>query len=163
MGYDRDKTELVIEQLKEAVGEGKHKAAMQLLRHADAAGSLKGDGEVIEAIEEAVGKRECAAIVREFAGDSCRYCKGGRETCEECDGKGHVGPEEVCDQCAGLGLSRSPFCNGTAFAGYDFVPTGLRPAVMAQRVHAALKQIGKLGGEKELKGLSPVESNKRLL
>lgn len=163
MGYDTDKTELVLEQIKEAVGEGKHKVAMQLLRHADAAGSLKNDDEVVPAIEVAVGKRECATIMKAFAGDSCRYCKGGRETCEECDGKGNLGADEVCDQCVGLGLSRCPFCNGTAFAGYDFVPTALRPSVMALRLHAAKKQISGLAEADALVGLTAAQANKRIL
>ncbi len=140
MSYDADKTPYVLAELKDAARAGDIKRVMKLLRHADAGGRLRAGSGFTAALRSAVGESAATAIARAFATDPCPYCRNGREPCEDCAGTGAIG-NKVCRPCAGLGVRRCPFCNGTAFAGYDLVPRGLRPAVMKLRLEFAESQI----------------------
>jgi len=163
MNYDSDKTDDVLAQLRDAVAQGDMKPAMKLLRHADAGGALRRGSKLLPGLEAALGKRPAAALVKAFASDPCPYCTAGCEKCEECRGKGHFDDAEVCKTCAGLGLRRCPFCNGTSFAGYDFVPRGLRPAVMAVRLAHALEQLDSLTARAQRPPTSSRETAKLIL
>lgn len=149
MGYDTDKTGPILEELKNALRTGRMKDALVLLRHADAGGKLRNDAGVLAGLRAAVGEKQAASVLNEFAADPCPYCTGGRDKCDDCSGKGYYGEAQVCRPCAGLGLRRCSFCNGTGFAGYDFVPRGLRGAVMSMRLKYAKDQIAALS--KDLK------------
>lgn len=151
MSYDTDKTGEVLEELRTAVREDKIENAMQLLRFADGAGTLRRDSGMLPALQRAIGEKHAQKLIQAFATDACPYCNNGREKCDDCGGKGWYAGSKVCAPCAGLGLKRCPFCNGTGFAGYDFVPRGLRPIVMLVRTDFAAKQISaaeKFGGAK---------------
>ena len=145
MNYDADKSDRIMAQLKMDLANGRLKPAMQLLRHAEAGGGVRGGGAMIKDLRAAVGEAPVADLVRAFAEEACPYCRAGREQCEDCGGQGYYDDTRICRSCAGLGLQRCPFCNGTSFAGYDFVPKGLRPAAMNHRLHFAKEQIAELG------------------
>lgn len=144
MNYDSDKTPQILEELREAVYADDYKAAVQLLRYADSGGRLRSDPGVLKSLQAAVGAKHAAAVVRAFASDECRYCAGGRDRCRDCGGKGYGPGGKLCGECSGLGVTRCPFCNGTGFAGYDFVPRGLQPAVLAVRVDLAERRLAEL-------------------
>lgn len=140
LSYDADKTDQILAELRESLGSGNYKQAIQLLRHADAAGSLRADASVVAGLTAAVGERHTLGIIKSLATDACRYCTSGRDACKECEGKGYL-QRRACTDCSGLGVTRCPFCNGTALAGYDFVPRGLRAAVVAQRLDMAERRL----------------------
>lgn len=137
MNYDSDRRKPVLERVRDALDEGDLKQAMQLLRHASAGGAWPREGGLFAGLKSGLGIKHVAELVEGFADEVCPYCKGGRTACEDCEGHGHVGEASVCRPCAGLGLRRCLFCNGTSRAGYDFVPAGLRPAVMLRRLKHA--------------------------
>jgi len=148
MSYDADKTGPVLNQLREAARGGNVARAIKLLRHADAGGRLRADASLHAALRSSIGAGAAAAVITALAEDPCPYCKGGRERCRDCEGTGALGTG-VCRPCAGLGLRRCPFCNGTSFAGYDMIPRGLRPAVMRARLDSAERQIKALSPKRE--------------
>lgn len=141
MSYDTDKTAEILEELRAAVREDKIENAMNLLRFADSSGSLRRDSGMLSALQKSIGEKQTQKLINAFATDPCPYCRSGREKCDDCGGKGYYAESKVCAPCAGLGLKRCPFCNGTGFAGYDFVPRGLRPIVLLVRTDFATKQI----------------------
>jgi hypothetical protein len=141
MSYDADKTSEILEDLRAAMREGKGQIAMGLLRFADSSGSLRRDSGMLSALQKSIGEKQTHKLISEFATDPCPYCTNGREKCDDCSGRGYYAKSHVCAPCAGLGLNRCPFCNGTGFAGYDFVPRGLRPIVLLVRADFAAKQI----------------------
>ncbi|MBX3357261.1 MAG: hypothetical protein KF745_02415 [Phycisphaeraceae bacterium] len=144
MTFDEDKTPGILQQLRASVASGNYKDAVLLLRHADAGGRMRADPGVLRSLRKAVGEKKTSGILDAMAFEVCRYCQGGRGLCEECEGKGVFSDGRVCRACAGFGLVRCPFCNGTALAGYDFVPRGLRPAVLALRLAHGDKRINDL-------------------
>ena len=144
MSYDADKTTEILDELKSALRKDDRAEAMQILRFADASGAIRRGSGMFSALQKSIGERQAQQLVYDFATDRCPYCKGGREKCEDCGGKGFYSGTKVCHPCAGLGLKRCPFCNGTAFAGYDFVPRGLRQIVLLVRTDFAAEQLKSL-------------------
>lgn len=144
MPYDSDKTKEVVDALKDAVRGDHLRRAITLLRHADNGGGLRRDPGLVDSLRTAIGAEGARAIVKAFASDRCPYCTGGREKCGDCKGKGYYSETKVCVPCAGLGLARCPFCNGTSLAGYGFVPRGLQTAVMSARMAIAERTISEI-------------------
>jgi hypothetical protein len=140
---DATRTQLVLDQLKDAFDPDRPRAALSLLRHADAGAALPTDPSLADAIAETLGPARARKLTAALALDPCPYCRQGREPCDDCAGSGSVA-DRVCTPCAGLGLRRCPFCNGTSLAGYDFVPRGLRLAVARHRLDLAAQQTAAL-------------------
>lgn len=163
MDYDADKTDQILQKLQEAVESGHLKDAKQLLQHADASGRLKSDSGIFAGLKAAVGEKPALAIVKSIALQACPCCTGGREKCDECQGKGFVDDVRVCRVCAGLGLQRCPFCNGTCLAGYDFVPRGLRPTVLVMRLKFAEEQLKSLAKGTDQATMNVREMVKRIV
>ncbi len=88
-----------------------------------------------------IGREATARLVRVLAFYPCFYCKQGLQTCGDCQGRGKSSFGEVCESCVGLGKSRCDFCDAAGWATYNFVPCGLRLAVILQRVPAAVKEL----------------------
>ncbi len=138
-----EQTRRFTEMLREACRTDNVASALDLLRKADTSGRLSPGTPLFSILSEALGPTDAARIVEGFAADRCPYCKAGRESCAECEGKGHD-DSRPCATCAGLGLRRCPFCNGTSLAGYDLVPRALLPQVLAARLSAAEKRLALL-------------------
>jgi hypothetical protein len=66
------------------------------------------------------------------------------EACEACDGRGTVAGNVICQPCTGLGVSRCGFCDGSGLVTYNIVPSGLRLAVLTNRVNMALSRVEEL-------------------
>jgi hypothetical protein len=163
MDYDDDKTSHVIAELRDTLASGSVSRAIRLLRHADSAGGLCPNATLHATMKEAVGEKSTAEIVSALAEEPCPYCRAGREPCQDCSGSGHIGPTRICRVCAGLGLRRCPFCNGTALAGYSFVPSGLRPAVVASRLALAAERIRTLAKAAPPAGASARDLARRIV
>lgn len=92
------------------------------------------------ALTKSLGAERTAALIAAFAEHSCMVCKRGLLLCEECAGKGHVGDNRVCDLCVGLGTANCDFCSGSGWITYNYVPEGLRAAVVLARSKLALAE-----------------------
>jgi hypothetical protein len=141
MNYDDDKTKAVLQKLAATLSKGTPKDAAQLLLQADSSGALQADPSLYRHMQKALGQKHAEEVTEAFVTSKCPYCSHGREKCAECQGQGFAEQASVCQMCAGLGLCRCPFCNGTALAGYDLVPRGLRPTVLALRLRWAQRQL----------------------
>jgi hypothetical protein len=90
---------------------------------------------------KSIGKEATGKLVDAFAQFPCFYCKKGLETCETCDGRGTIAGGIICEACAGLGVIRCSFCDGSGWVTYNVVPPGLRLTVLAERVNRASGEI----------------------
>lgn len=163
MSYDADKTTEILAELKAALRKDDLTDAMQILRFADGSGAIRRGSGMLPALQKEIGEKQAQRLIYAFATDPCPYCKGGREKCEDCGGKGFYSGTKVCHPCAGLGLKRCPFCNGTAFAGYDFVPRGLRQIVLLVRTDFAAQQIRSLAAPKTAESERASQLARRIL
>lgn len=88
-------------------------------------------------LAKSLGRKRADALVTAFAEHPCMVCKRGLLLCEECDGKGHIG-DRMCEECLGLGAANCSFCAGSGWITYNYVPSGLRAAVVVARSRLAL-------------------------
>lgn len=144
MSYDADHRRRILEEVRSACKAGKFGHAATLLQQATANLSLKNRRIPVRLLRAELGAGCADQLVRWCTVQPCMFCKAGRERCEECGGRGEEQSGAVCHDCGGLGSRRCAFCNGTAFAGYDFVPVGLRVAVMTGRMRLALARIAEI-------------------
>ncbi|MBX3390851.1 MAG: hypothetical protein KF691_15490 [Phycisphaeraceae bacterium] len=163
MSYDADKTAEILDELKTALRKDDLTEAMQILRFADGSGAIRRGSGMLPALQKQIGEKQAQRLIYAFATDPCPYCKGGREKCDDCGGKGFYSGTKVCQPCAGLGLKRCPFCNGTAFAGYDFVPRGLRQIVLLVRTDFAAQQLRTLANPEAATSERPSLLARRIL
>ncbi len=144
MAQGKDANGSILEAVKARLVAGEPAKAIERLRHADASGTLRRDAGLLKECRHALGAERTDELLKALAGQKCPYCTSGRERCADCDGSGSANDASPCRYCASLGVRRCPFCNGTGFAGFDFVPRGFRPAVLSLRVQFASKQIAVL-------------------
>ncbi len=163
MNYDDDKTKAVLQKLAAALRKGTPQEAAQLLLQADSSGALQADPSLFRQMQKALGQKHAHAVTESFVTSKCPYCSHGREKCAECDGQGFSETASVCHMCAGLGLCRCPICNGTALAGYDLVPRGLRPTVLALRLRSAQRQLKQCMADQSRAAKASRETGRRIL
>lgn len=144
MAYDADHRRRILEEVRSACKAGNFEHAAQLLQQATANLSLQNRRIPVRLLRAELGAGCADQLVRWCTLQPCMFCKAARERCEECGGRGERPNGAVCNDCGGLGSRRCAFCNGTAFAGYDFVPVGLRVVVMTGRMRLALARIAEL-------------------
>lgn len=144
MSYDADHRERILEAIRSACVANEFERAATLVQQAAATLRTKNRRIPLELLRSGIGATCADRLVKWCTVRPCMYCQGGREQCESCRGTGQEQNAQVCQVCGGFGMRRCPFCNGTSFAGYDFVPEGLRVAVMSCRVRLALARIAKL-------------------
>jgi hypothetical protein len=87
------------------------------------------------------GTEMAAKLVDAFVHFPCFYCQKRLQPCENCKGAGHHNFERICDPCLGLGVVKCNFCAGTGWVAIDYVPVGLRPAVIKRRSQLASRRI----------------------
>lgn len=107
--------------------------------HLDAeAHSLFPKGDKLGAwLVKAAGKEAATKLIGAWATFACFYCKKGLDRCEQCGGIGGTESRVFCDECLGLGVIRCDCCDGSGWITIDCVPSGLRPAVVVERVSLA--------------------------
>lgn len=101
-------------------------------------GLLRDDAPLTQWLTQVAGKERAARVIEALAVHPCFYCQHGYALCEVCGGSRRSTFGGVCDQCLGLGQSFCDFCNGSGWAAIDFVPVGLRRAVVLARVRLAI-------------------------
>ncbi len=91
-------------------------------------------------LAKSLGKARAAELVEAFAEHPCMVCRRGLMLCEECAGKGSFGEQRICDACIGLGAANCAFCAGSGWITYNYVPAGMRAAVVLARTKLALAE-----------------------
>ena len=71
-------------------------------------------------------------------------CKAGLLVCEECGGKGLDPRGAICERCIGLGAANCPFCGGSGWITYNYVPAALLSLVVMERSRGVLEVAGEL-------------------
>ncbi|HMN41126.1 MAG TPA: hypothetical protein PKE29_09790 [Phycisphaerales bacterium] len=145
MSYDTDHRRRILGEVRTACVAGRFSHAVGLMQQGAANLSAGNRRIPVRLLRTALGEACADRLVKWCVVRPCVYCNGGREECAECRGTGEEKGGSVCQDCGGFGSRRCPFCNGTAFAGYDFVPEGLRTVVMSGRVRLALARIAAIG------------------
>lgn len=92
------------------------------------------------ALAKLLGRARTTALVQAFAKHPCMACRQGLLLCEDCDGRGNFRDGRICDDCLGLGAANCSFCAGSGRITYNYVPRGLRPAVVLTRTRLALAE-----------------------
>ncbi len=144
MSYDADHRDRILEAIRSACVANEFERAATLLQQAAATLKTKNRRIPLDTLRSGIGATCADRLVKWCTVRPCMYCQGGREQCESCRGTGQEQHAQFCQDCGGFGMRRCPFCNGTSFAGYDFVPEGLRVAIMSGRLRLALARIAKL-------------------
>ncbi len=106
-------------------------------------GIVPEGADLAEWLVETVGTEAAARLIVAFVRCPCFYCEKGREACENCGGRGHSRSGAVCERCAGLGVARCDFCDGSGWVTLNYVPEGLQVRVLVDRAHLAIRSIGK--------------------
>ena len=88
-----------------------------------------------------MGKDRAQKLIRAFARHACMGCRAGLILCEECGGKGHFSHERPCEKCVGLGAQNCDFCSGSGWITYNYVPAGMRVAVILERSRLVLAEV----------------------
>ncbi|MBN2446988.1 MAG: hypothetical protein JXO22_09695 [Phycisphaerae bacterium] len=114
-------------------------------------------------LNKSIGKEATAKLIDAFVRFPCFYCKHGLESCEVCDGRGTISGAILCEACAGLGVARCGFCDGSGWVTNNIVPPGLRVVVLAERVSRARKHLEVTLSKPISKGMpsDPVQAAKR--
>jgi hypothetical protein len=131
-------------EILEVLAKGSHEEAVRLLIQGTTRGPFPRGGPLVQWLTEAVGKESATRLVEALAAYPCFYCRHGRQLCEHCGGSGRSGTRGICDRCLGLGQAFCDFCNGSGWAVIDFVPAGLRRAVVLARIRLAMANLKRL-------------------
>jgi hypothetical protein len=135
------KARQLFQQVVAVLDKGSRDEAARLLIQGAGHGALPEHAPLAAWLLEAVGKEAATRVIEALAVQPCFYCKHGHELCEACGGSGRTTTQAVCDHCLGLGQEFCDFCNGSGWAAIDFVPAGLRRAVVLARVRLATVRI----------------------
>jgi hypothetical protein len=120
---------------------GDREEAVRQFLHGAAHGLWRDDAPLTQWLTQVVGKDRAARVIEALAVQPCFYCQHGYALCEACGGSRRSTMGGVCDVCLGLGQAFCDFCNGSGWAAIDFVPAGLRRAVVLARVRLAIAKI----------------------
>jgi len=137
-----EKTRLLLQRVVAALDKGDREEAVRLfLQGAATQGLLHEEAHLAHLLAEVIGKEAATRLIEALAVQPCFYCQHGYALCEACGGSRRSVMGGVCDRCLGLGQSFCDFCNGSGWAAIDFVPAGLRRAVVLARVRLAIAKM----------------------
>lgn len=103
--------------------------------------ALRADADLAGVLVRALGRQGLSRLIRGFARYPCFYCKQGLQECPACRGRGATAGGWVCEACIGLGVGRCDFCDAAGLVTYNFVPVGLRPAVIVERLRSPAREL----------------------
>ncbi|MFI5381464.1 MAG: hypothetical protein ACHRHE_19370 [Tepidisphaerales bacterium] len=137
--------ERVLQGVAERLHAGRREEAVRLFLDGMAHKILPDDHELLDGIQQFMGRDVALALVLAFADFRCFYCRQGFEECTHCVGTGSI-PEtdQPCERCISLGHSPCDFCGGSGRVTYSFAPAGLRPAIASCRSKLAVGNLRKL-------------------
>ena len=99
-------------------------------------------------------------MIKAFAIHPCPGCKKGLEYCESCKERQRASwRKSACERCLDFGVTRCDFCDGAGWVTYNFIPEGLRMAVIVERTNTALKEIDAILRQ-DFPGPTPANSKK---
>jgi hypothetical protein len=130
--------ESVVKSVAQALQRNDAGAAAQLLVAAEEAGTLPSQPDLLPALRASVDKPALRGLLDALSRFPCFYCTGGFVRCDTCGGRGLVGRDAVCDECAGLGITSCDFCTGSGWISIKAIPRSLRLLVLVRRIKLAL-------------------------
>jgi hypothetical protein len=136
-----EKARRLLQEAVAALDKGAREEAVRLFLQGAAHGLIPEDPHLAQTLAEAIGKEAATRLIEALAVQPCFYCNRGHDVCEACGGSGRSAVFGICDRCLGLGQAFCDFCNGSGWTAIDFVPAGLRRAVVLARVRLAIAKI----------------------
>lgn len=124
-----------------ALKRGRHAEATRHFKEAQACRVVPEDSQLDDWLGRHLGKRATAQLAKAFALTPCFYCKKGRESCQECNGRGHHAGTMICDACLGIGVTRCDFCDGSAWVTINWVPSVFLTPVLTIRAKSAAERL----------------------
>ncbi|MBN1391429.1 MAG: hypothetical protein JW947_01350 [Sedimentisphaerales bacterium] len=115
--------------------------AVKLFLAGQARGIFPKDRNLVKKLVKAVGKNAANRLIFAFAHYPCPFCKKGSSKCRDCNGRGHIDYDMICDRCLGIGMVRCDFCDGSGWMAMRDVPKGLRIVVFIKRAQTVLKRL----------------------
>jgi len=107
--------------------------------------------EMLAHLKKTYGLESAKQLMHAFACFGCFYCKQGRETCPQCEGRGMREENIVCEGCIGMGLSRCGFCNGTGWIALGCIPAGFQVEVLLLRTKIAMERCKEILNKKMIR------------
>jgi len=92
-------------------------------------------------LRQIVSQNHFSRLISALAHLSCFCCRKGMAKCDNCQGKGQLGNEDICEACLGLGVISCKFCGGTGWIPLEDLPAGLIGEILKQRLNTAVHRI----------------------
>jgi hypothetical protein len=124
-----------------ALKRGRHAEATRHFKEAQACHVIPEDSQLNDWLNRNLGKRATVQLAKAFALTPCFNCKKGRESCQECSGRGHHAGTMICDACLGIGITRCDFCDGAAWVTINWVPSVFWAQVLTIRAKSAAERL----------------------
>lgn len=124
-----------------ALKQGRHADATRRFKEAQACHVVPEDSQLEDWLGHHLGKQATAQLAKAFALTPCFYCEKGRESCPECDGRGHHAGATICEACLGIGVTRCDFCDGSAWVTINWVPSVFWTPVLTIRAKSAVERL----------------------
>lgn len=138
MLLDDNQSRLIMQPVLRALDAGRETEAVHQFMQALSHDTRFSRMDLTFLLAKLLGRTRMNALVQAFARHPCMACKRGLLLCDECDGKGIHTDGRICDTCVGLGTANCDFCAGSGWITYNYVPSGLRAAVVLARSKLAL-------------------------
>ncbi len=129
------------EQIISLLKSGNLKQAADLFVIGQNHGLFMPDHTLTDTLIKTIGKSATKKLITAFAHYPCQFCSKGRTKCENCDGHGKTQKDTMCERCAGLGIERCDFCNGSGWLAIEDLPKGLHTTVLVTRIQTALARL----------------------
>jgi hypothetical protein len=135
------KTPDFVAKVRHALGKKRDSDAAALLVEGLSHSVVKKNADLTPWLRAQFGAVGAKQLLKSLTYFPCFYCKRGLLKCPSCGGRGRASGDWPCEPCVALGMARCDFCDGSGWATYNFVPVGLRLAVIIARVQAATVEL----------------------
>jgi len=92
-------------------------------------------------LSQIINKDDFSRLISALAHLPCFCCRKGIVQCDNCQGKGRLGRQDICETCLGLGVAPCKFCGGTGWISLEDLPAPFTGEVLKQRQRIALHRI----------------------
>jgi len=134
------KLKSILQAVMRAVDSEREKDAVHLFMQAVAHDPTLNQVDLPPVLTKVLGKSRTEFLIQAFAELPCMGCSRGIWLCDDCHGSGISGETSVCEKCTGLGAGNCGFCAGSGWITYNYMPPGLRPAVVLSRTRLVIAE-----------------------
>lgn len=131
----------ITEQMIMHLKSGNFQAAANLFIEGQKKGLFPPDHTLASKLVREIGKNATEKLIIAFSHYPCQFCTKGRTKCKDCEGRGKIQDDTMCEQCIGLGVARCDFCNGSGWMAIEDIPEGLHIMVLTTRIQTAISRI----------------------